>query len=493
MDTKTRETAAAKVGANGNGQEEDDRFRAVAENIDLRFRVDKEELPASQIAFYEVSRDQIPRSLWREGTRPKEFVVRPMTMWRPQTGHDLKGTLRFNPRGKILVAEPAAEDWWTLRTSGELVSSITCYGYELEPIPDSRLLRHKSSGAIVIVPTGTQRPTKGTKDKLFTLNTTRGPFYVLHGLLKGGTSTETGIVSREVKRDPLQPDPVAWADIRSNGRVRELRMMPPHELLGVIRGMTMPSAIEAAATRLRRALFRQWAPDTLRNRTDISKQQAVDLEEALAVNFASLDTAVADLTDQYNAMQERAEQAAAELFDTLFAEEARVVGEPVTTTLVCPKCGTNNRVRDQGEGKIPVCGKCKTPLLEEATVEAVLVPAQPAGDPESAAAARPTKGRAKGGKKPSNGDSFDLRRLQEIQPEYVKALAATRIGSPNQRSTLALNLAQALRCFPAQVSQLHTQDVAQLKMYEAGIKEDRTQQLWDYCLDPTNTKEAEKK
>jgi thioredoxin len=35
----------------------------------------------------------------------------------------------------------------------------------------------------------------------------------------------------------------------------------------------------------------------------------------------------------------------------------------VSTVFKCPACGANNRVRiEEGSGKVPVCGRCKTPL-----------------------------------------------------------------------------------------------------------------------------------
>jgi thioredoxin 2 len=32
------------------------------------------------------------------------------------------------------------------------------------------------------------------------------------------------------------------------------------------------------------------------------------------------------------------------------------------TLILCPSCGANNRVADAKTGKLPVCGRCKTPL-----------------------------------------------------------------------------------------------------------------------------------
>lgn len=35
-----------------------------------------------------------------------------------------------------------------------------------------------------------------------------------------------------------------------------------------------------------------------------------------------------------------------------------------TKVVVCPGCGKRNRVAGEGEGRVPVCGFCKTPLLK---------------------------------------------------------------------------------------------------------------------------------
>jgi thioredoxin len=39
----------------------------------------------------------------------------------------------------------------------------------------------------------------------------------------------------------------------------------------------------------------------------------------------------------------------------------------VSSVLKCPACGANNRVRvEKGSSKVPVCGRCKTPLSDAA-------------------------------------------------------------------------------------------------------------------------------
>ncbi|MEW6213401.1 MAG: thioredoxin TrxC [Acidobacteriota bacterium] len=36
-----------------------------------------------------------------------------------------------------------------------------------------------------------------------------------------------------------------------------------------------------------------------------------------------------------------------------------------TRLIQCPSCGAKNRVADAGQGKRPVCGRCKTPLQQD--------------------------------------------------------------------------------------------------------------------------------
>ncbi len=41
-----------------------------------------------------------------------------------------------------------------------------------------------------------------------------------------------------------------------------------------------------------------------------------------------------------------------------------------TFIIECPGCGVKNRIREYSASKVPVCAKCKTPLVDEEKNEA---------------------------------------------------------------------------------------------------------------------------